>query len=210
MPRPLAAFGDGNGSGNGRGFYGRGGGGGGSDDDSNAFGEDAGSNAPEFRFSKSFAALAAATLAVCSEVPAAHAGRAPPKAQTEESKSGMQIGGLDVGGFAALFTTELGVSGAVGLGVGVMAKAAAKTALLVLTAVYALIRWLELNDFVEVKWDNLHKFVGKTTKLADLNNDGKVDVEDLQLAKAKALGFFGSFLPSASGLAAGIAVGLKL
>jgi hypothetical protein len=30
------------------------------------------------------------------------------------------------------------------------------------------------------------------------------------LAKAKAVGFFGSAVPSASGLAAGIAVGLKL
>ena len=75
---------------------------------------------------------------------------------------------------------------------------------------YAFLRWLELNDIVDVKWENLRRLVGKTTKLADLNGDGKIDAKDLTLAKAKAVGFFGSAVPSASGLAAGIAVGLKL
>ena len=44
----------------------------------------------------------------------------------------------------------------------------------------------------------------------DLNNDGKIDAKDLELAKAKAVGFFGTALPSASGLAAGIMIGLKI
>ena len=138
--------------------------------------------------------------------PSAHAGKSAPT----DAKKVAQLAGLDMGDFAALFTTELGVSGAVGVGVGIMAKVAAKTALMVLASVYAFLRWLELNDIVDVKWENLRRLVGKTTKLADLNGDGKIDAKDLTLAKAKAVGFFGSAVPSASGLCAGIAIGLKL
>ena len=152
-------------------------------------------------------ALASATLAISSTMsPSAHAGKSAPA----DAKKVAQLAGLDMGDFAALFTTELGVSGAVGVGVGIMAKVAAKTALMVLASVYAFLRWLELNDIVDVKWENLRRLVGKTTKLADLNGDGKIDAKDLTLAKAKAVGFFGSAVPSASGLCAGIAIGLKL
>ena len=122
----------------------------------------------------------------------------------------MQIAGMDAPDFAALFSKELGISGAVGVGVGLMAKAAAKTAFIMLASVYAFIRWLELNDIVDVKYKNLEKLVGKTVMIADLNNDGKIDAKDLELAKAKAVGFFGTALPSASGLAAGIMIGLKI
>ena len=72
------------------------------------------------------------------------------------------------------------------------------------------LRWLELNDLVDVKWGNVNRLVGKTTMLADLNNDGKLDAKDLEIAKAKAVGFFGNALPSAGGLSAGIMLGLKL
>ena len=136
----------------------------------------------------------------------AHAGKTAPAPVNK----GAQLAGLDISDFAALFTAELGISGAVGVGVGIMAKAAAKTALMVLASVYAFLRWLELNDIVDVKWENLRLLVGKTTRLADLNGDGKVDAKDLKLAKAKAVGFFGSAVPSASGLCAGIAIGLKI
>ena len=203
--RPAAAFGGGNGGGNGRG-RGSGGGGYGKGRDSGEGGDD---DARQRRFdplARSFA-VASATLAMSSAVsPSAHAGKSKPS----DPPKGAQLDGLDMGDFAALFTTELGISGAVGVGVGILAKAAAKTALMVLASVYAFLRWLELNDIVDVKWENLRRLVGKTTKLADLNGDGKIDAKDLQLAKAKAVGFFGSAVPSASGLAAGIAVGLKL
>ena len=69
---------------------------------------------------------------------------------------------------------------------------------------------LELNDIVDVKYKNIEKLVGKTVMIADLKNDGKIDAKDLELAKAKAVGFFGTALPSASGLAAGIMIGLKI
>ena len=203
IARPACALGGGNGGGNNRGGGGGGGGGDGDGKGSGDFGD------AENRFNplaRSFA-LASATLAISSAMsPSAHAGKSAPK----DVKKVAQLAGLDMGDFAALFTTELGVSGAVGVGVGIMAKAAAKTALVVLASVYAFLRWLELNDIVDVKWENLRRLVGKTTKLADLNGDGKIDAKDLTLAKAKAVGFFGSAVPSASGLCAGIAIGLKL
>ena len=203
IARPACALGGGNGGGNNRGGGGGGGGGDGDGKGSGDFGD------AENRFNplaRSFA-LASATLAISSAMsPSAHAGKSAPK----DAKKVAQLAGLDMGDFAALFTTELGISGAVGVGVGILAKAAAKTALMVLASVYAFLRWLELNDIVDVKWENLRRLVGKTTKLADLNGDGKIDAKDLTLAKAKAVGFFGSAVPSASGLCAGIAIGLKL
>jgi len=203
IARPACALGGGNGGGNNRGGGGGGGGGDGDGKGSGDFGD------AENRFNplaRSFA-LASATLAISSAMsPSAHAGKSAPT----DVKKVAQLAGLDMGDFAALFTTELGISGAVGVGVGILAKAAAKTALMVLASVYAFLRWLELNDIVDVKWENLRRLVGKTTKLADLNGDGKIDAKDLKLAKAKAVGFFGSAVPSASGLCAGIAIGLKL
>ena len=202
IARPACALGGGNGGGNNRG----GGGGGGGDGDGKGSG-DFGDAENRFNpLARSFA-LASATLAISSAMsPSAHAG----KSASKDAKKVAQLAGLDMGDFAALFTTELGISGAVGVGVGILAKAAAKTALMVLASVYAFLRWLELNDIVDVKWENLRRLVGKTTKLADLNGDGKIDAKDLTLAKAKAVGFFGSAVPSASGLCAGIAIGLKL
>ena len=202
IARPACALGGGNGGGNNRG----GGGGGGGDGDGKGSG-DFGDAENRFNpLARSFA-LASATLAISSAMsPSAHAGKSAPA----DAKKVAQLAGLDMGDFAALFTTELGISGAVGVGVGILAKAAAKTALMVLASVYAFLRWLELNDIVDVKWENLRRLVGKTTKLADLNGDGKIDAKDLKLAKAKAVGFFGSAVPSASGLCAGIAIGLKL
>ena len=203
IARPACALGGGNGGRNNRGGGGGGGGGDGDGKGSGDFGD------AENRFNplaRSFA-LASATLAISSTMsPSAHAGKSAPA----DAKKVAQLAGLDMGDFAALFTTELGISGAVGVGVGIMAKVAAKTALMVLASVYAFLRWLELNDIVDVKWENLRRLVGKTTKLADLNGDGKIDAKDLTLAKAKAVGFFGSAVPSASGLCAGIAIGLKL
>ena len=198
---PACALGGGNGGGNNRG-----GGGGGGDGDGKGSG-DFGDAENRFNpLARSFA-LASATLAISSAMsPSAHAG----KSASKDAKKVAQLAGLDMADFAALFTTELGISGAVGVGVGILAKAAAKTALMVLASVYAFLRWLELNDIVDVKWENLRRLVGKTTKLADLNGDGKIDAKDLKLAKAKAVGFFGSAVPSASGLCAGIAIGLKL
>ena len=203
IARPACALGGGNGGRNNRGGGGGGGGGDGDGKGSGDFGD------AENRFNplaRSFA-LASATLAISSTMsPSAHAGKSAPA----DAKKAAQLAGLDMGDFAALFTTELGISGAVGVGVGIIAKVAAKTALMVLASVYAFLRWLELNDIVDVKWENLRRLVGKTTKLADLNGDGKIDAKDLTLAKAKAVGFFGSAVPSASGLCAGIAIGLKL
>ena len=203
-PAPAPALGGGGGNGNGRKGGGGGGGGGG----------DSGSGSDGFSFRGRGPrrvlglGLAAAGLASSVAPDAALAGKAP--TASDIKKQVLQIAGMDAPDFAALFSKELGISGAVGVGVGLMAKAAAKTAFIMLASVYAFIRWLELNDIVDVKYKNLEKLVGKTVMIADLNNDGKIDAKDLELAKAKAVGFFGTALPSASGLAAGIMIGLKI
>ena len=150
-------------------------------------------------------AVTVAALAL-THAPAALAG----KKNAEPTPSKTLIAGMDPADFALLFSKELGISGAVGVGIGIVAKLAAKTAFMVLASVVALLRWLELNDLVDVKWGNVNRLVGKTTMLADLNNDGKLDAKDLEIAKAKAVGFFGNALPSAGGLTAGIMLGLKL
>jgi|Transcript_5871 uncharacterized membrane protein (Fun14 family) len=198
---PMSAMGGGNNNNNNRG-----GGGGGGGDNNNNDGEGSNSEEPrKFRFSR--LALTMGTLALSSVSTSAHAGKKP---VPEKKKPKTQIAGLDVGDFALLFGSELGISGAVGVGCGIMAKAAAKTSLLVLAAVYAFLRWLELNDIVDVKYENLAKLAGKTAMIADLNKDGKIDAKDVNMAKAKAVGFFGSALPSVTGFSAGIAIGLKL
>ena len=63
---------------------------------------------------------------------------------------------------------------------------------------------------MEVRYDNLRKLVGKTSMVVmDVNKDGVVDEKDFFAAKAKAVGFLSSALPSAGGLSAGIMLGLK-
>jgi uncharacterized membrane protein (Fun14 family) len=190
---PRGGFGGGFGGGSG-------GGSGGSGGDS---GDNSNSNSP--RRPSAGVAVAVAALAL-THAPAALAG----KKAAEPTPSKMFIAGMDPADFALLFSKEFGISGAVGVGVGIVAKLAAKTAFMVLASVMALLRWLELNDLVDVKWANVNRLVGKTTMLADLNNDGKLDAKDLEIAKAKAVGFFGNALPSAGGLSAGIMLGLKL
>jgi hypothetical protein len=53
--------------------------------------------------------------------------------------------------------------------------------------------------------------VGKTSRVVlDVNKDGKVDEKDIYAAKAKAVGFLSSAVPSAAGLSAGIMLGLRI
>ena len=53
--------------------------------------------------------------------------------------------------------------------------------------------------------------MGKTSKIVlDVNKDGKIDEKDLYAAKAKAVGFLSSTVPSAAGLGAGIMLGLRI
>ena len=118
---------------------------------------------------------------------------------------------VDFSELTKLFGTEFGISGVVGLGVGILGKTVAKFSVMILASVYAFLRWLELNDIIDVKWKNLERLVGKTSKIVlDVNNDGKIDEKDLYAAKAKAVGFLSSTVPSAAGLGAGIMMGLRI
>ena len=110
---PMSAMGGGNNNNNNRG-----GGGGGGGDNNNNDGEGSNSEEPrKFRFSR--LALTMGTLALSSVSTSAHAGKKP---VPEKKKPKTQIAGLDVGDFALLFGSELGISGAVGVGCGIMAK----------------------------------------------------------------------------------------
>ena len=82
---------------------------------------------------------------------------------------------------------------------------------MVIASVYAFLRWLELNDIIDVKWKNLERLVGTTSRVVlDVNKYGKVDEKDIYAAKAKAVGFLSSAVPSAAGLSAGIMLGLRI
>ena len=130
-------------------------------------------------------------------------------AQRQQQKAGdlVSLGSVD---FCSVFCQEFGVSGIVGVGVGCALKSALKVAAVSFASFFALLKWLEMNDLVDVKWKNVNKLVKKASLVADLNHDGKIDSKDLQHAKMKAVGFFESALPSAGGLLAGMSLGLKL
>ena len=86
---------------------------------------------------------------------------------------------VDFSELTKLFGTEFGISGVVGLGVGILGKTVAKFSVMILASVYAFLRWLELNDIIDVKWKNLERLVGKTSKIVlDVNKDGKIDEKD--------------------------------
>ena len=147
--------------------------------------------------------VASATL---SHAPNALAGKKGAKSDPKDL-----IDKLDFSELTKLFGTEFGISGVVGLGVGILGKTVAKFSVMILASVYAFLRWLELNDIIDVKWKNLERLVGKTSKIVlDVNKDGKIDEKDLYAAKAKAVGFLSSAVPSAAGLGAGIMLGLRI
>lgn len=127
----------------------------------------------------------------------------------QQQKAGdfVSLGVVDL---SSILCQEFGVSGIVGVGVGCALKSAVKVAAVSFASFFALLKWLEMNDLVDVKWKNVNKLVKKASLVADLNHDGKIDSKDLQHAKMKAVGFFESALPSAGGLLAGMSLGLKL
>lgn len=116
---------------------------------------------------------------------------------------------LDALDFGALFSRQLGISGVVGLGAGMAVKTLGSKILITLASFVALLRWLELNDLVEVKWANVHALSKRTSLvLLDVNNDGKVDEHDFFAIKAKAINFYTAAVPSVAGFTAGFAAGL--
>lgn len=184
----------------GGGWSGRGGGGGGGDRGDGGEGEDEDDRPRRRRVSRACVSLACA-LAAFATVGAAPA-RAKGKAAAEPR--------LDALDFTALFSRELGISGVVGVGVGVAVKALGSKVLVGLASAVAALRWLELNDIVDVKWDHVHALTQRTAQQhLDLNRDGKIDEHDLFALKAKVVNFYTSAVPSAAGFSAGFALGLR-
>lgn len=118
----------GNGKGGGNGGNG---GNGGDDGGEESFGKNSGD-----RFRRPLHVLL--TTFAASYAPHALAGKKP-ESKLEEANA--FIAGLDFTEFAEIFGKEFGISTAVGVGVGIVAKLAAKTALVMLASVYALLRW---------------------------------------------------------------------
>ena len=116
---------------------------------------------------------------------------------------------LDALDFGALFSRQMGISGVVGLGAGMAIKSLGSKILITVASFVALLRWLELNDLVDVKWENVHAIVKSSSSVLDVNKDGKVDEHDFFAIKAKVINFYTSAVPSAAGFTAGFAAGLS-
>lgn len=142
----------------------------------------------------------------CALAASATVGAAPARAKGKASAEPR----LDALDFTALFSRELGISGVVGVGVGVAVKALGSKVLVGLASAVAALRWLELNDIVDVKWDHVHALTRRTAQQhLDVNRDGKIDEHDLFALKAKVVNFYTSAVPSATGFSAGFALGLR-
>jgi uncharacterized membrane protein (Fun14 family) len=205
---PATCFGNG-GGGNFNNNNGSGGGSGGSGGSGGGSGDDCDDDCPiDWRWNPRVNALALTVAsATLTHAPNAFAG----SKKGGKNKPEDLLDKIDFAELSKLFGTEFGISGVVGLGVGILGKTVAKFSIMVLASVYAFLRWLELNDIIDVKWKNLERLVGKTSRVVlDVNKDGKVDEKDIYAAKAKAVGFLSSAVPSAAGLSAGIMLGLRI
>ena len=117
---------------------------------------------------------------------------------------------LDALDFTALFSQEFGISGVVGVGAGLIFRALGLNIAIAAASFFAALRWLELNDLVDVKWKNVHAFAQRNSKFLDINGDGRVDQHDFFALKAKIVNFYTAAVPSAAGFAAGFTLGIRL
>ncbi len=85
-------------------------------------------------------------------------------------------------------------------------KVATKAVLLLGVGFCAGLYWLQLNGIVTVREDRARKYAKQQLKLLDINPD---DANGLKKLKGKAVGALAQIVPSAGGLCAGVAVGLK-
>lgn len=188
--RPTTCFGSGGGGLGG----GRGGGGGG---DGRGDRDDDWQRPRRGRVARLLAAAAAFELA------------RPKSAQAKGKQADLQPR-LDALDFTALFSQEFGISGVVGVGAGLIFRALGLNIAIAAASFFAALRWLELNDLVDVKWENVHAFAQRNSKFLDINGDGRVDQHDFFALKAKIVNFYTAAVPSAAGFAAGFTLGIRL
>lgn len=89
---------------------------------------------------------------------------------------------------------------------GFAAKKAGKVLAAVLGSVYIGLQCLAFNGFIDIN----HSKIGESFEnMADLNKDGKVDAEDLKIAKEKGMQILSYGVAASSGFATGVALGLR-
>ena len=72
--------------------------------------------------------------------------------------------------------------------------------------VYVGLQMLAFNGFITINHDGIEQ---KLKSVADLNKDGKVDAQDLAIAKDKGMEILQFGVPSVGGFGTGLAMGLK-
>ena len=140
----------------------------------------------------------------------AHAGDAYAKQSKGEATTTTTTRRVDEMEFATIVAREFGISGIVGLGAGLAVRALAMNACVVFASVVAFLRWLEMNDVVDVKWQKARELARRGANVFDVNRDGVVDGRDANALKEKVVNFYSACVPSAAGVGAGFLFGLRL
>ncbi|KAJ3343031.1 hypothetical protein HDU93_000201 [Gonapodya sp. JEL0774] len=107
---------------------------------------------------------------------------------------------------AAAMGTDMGTGGILGFATGFATKKAGKVALLVAGTGIASLQYLSSKGLVQVDW----LAVDRTAKrYLDLNNDGKIDIADAEIALTEANSYMARGMPFAGGFGAGFLAGLR-
>lgn len=107
---------------------------------------------------------------------------------------------------ASTYTKEFGVSGIMGAAVGVATKRLTSDALYGAGLAFAGLQCLSYVGFITIHWNAAQKFLEEK---ADLNKDGKLDVQDVKIFFQKVMTFLSRGLPDAAGFTSGFFVGIK-
>lgn len=127
---------------------------------------------------------------------------AAPKAQAQSQPDVMAF----IKGNAGTFSKEFGISGIMGAAVGVAAKRLTSDALYGAGIAFAGLQCLSYLGFITIHWTAIQRALEDT---ADVNKDGKLDMEDIKIIFSKILYFLGRGLPDAAGFSAGFIFGVK-
>jgi len=107
---------------------------------------------------------------------------------------------------------ESGLPGQVGYGFvmgyssGFCLKKISRFAAFVVGSSFILIQSLQYSGLIRVDYDGIQK---KVERVLDVNNDGKVDLDDLKHAQQKVLAVLQYHMPAGGGFAAGLIAGFR-
>jgi len=90
---------------------------------------------------------------------------------------------------------------------GYFVKQVSRTMAFVAGGIFVLLQGLAYAGVIKIDYDNMEK---KVEQALDVNNDGKLDAEDVRIIYKRVQSFLSYGLPSGGGFAAGFAAGLRL